>query len=333
MKPVLFLFSALIGLTAQVRLPGNRLPSPAVQIGEGAIEGSVVDAVTREPVKKASVNLNGSPNLSAVTDTSGRFAFRKLPAGRYVIQAQSERHPPRPNGIEMDRQVTVTLSAGEQKRDLALLLTPGGTLRGRIVDEEGTPMQPCQVTTMQFRDMGFGRTLAGGGSFGQSDSDGEYRLSNVPAGRYYVSARCGQTIPLPHALMRQDSLDRPMLTYPARFYPGTPDVSGAAKIEVLPGADVAGIDFRMSPSTGVRVRGRAGPPLWTATFASHSNRRSCRAVIYSRARGSTHPLVILRFRTCSRGRITSSRHNRARATPSSQKFRWRSAARHPTRSI
>jgi hypothetical protein len=111
---------------------------------------------------------------------------------------------------------------------------------------------------MQFRDMGTGRTLQQFG-FSQSDDKGEYRISNLPGGKYYIQARCNQTVPMPHAFLRRTStMDVPTLTYAPQFYGGAADTVGAAKVEALPGADLSGIDFQMAPARGVTVRGRVG---------------------------------------------------------------------------
>src|ERR1035438_10244483 len=96
MRPVIALFPFLwMGAAAQVqvqRFERSNFP-PQAQTGKASVEGSVLDAVTREPVKKASVMLNGQVGLNAVTDSSGHFAFRQLPAGQYMIQAHSEKYP------------------------------------------------------------------------------------------------------------------------------------------------------------------------------------------------------------------------------------------------
>ena len=262
MKPgILFVPFLWISLIAQVQFyPAQRPPLPTQnQTGKASIEGSVLDAITHEPVKKAAVMLNGRMGLSAVTDASGHFAFRQLPAGQYIIQANSERYPFSPVSFELGQLLSISLAADEQKQDITVSLTPGASVRGRIVDDEGNPMSGCNVTAMQFRDMGMGRTLQQSGS-SQIDEKGEYRISNLPSGKYYIQARCFKSIPLPHPFVRRTSPpDVPMLTYAPVFYPSAPDPVSAAKVQASPGADISGIDFRMAPARGVTVRGHAGP--------------------------------------------------------------------------
>jgi hypothetical protein len=251
-----------ISVTAQVQVfQGQRsVPPPQDQTGKASVEGSVLDAITREPVKKASVMLGGRVGLNAVTDASGHFAFRQLPAGQYNIQVRSERYPQVQGLLDAGQQLSVSLAADEQKQDIRLSLTPGASVRGRIVDEDGNPMPRCNVSAGQFRDTGMGRTLQQN-AFSQGDDKGEYRISNLPRGKYYIQARCNQSVPLPHAFVRRTStMDVPVLTYAPLYYPGAPDLTGAAKVEASPAADISGIDFRMAPARAFTVRGHVGPP-------------------------------------------------------------------------
>ena len=272
MKAALVLLAVTFGnLAAQGQLlplaPGPQQQNysaiqgpPQQQTGQASIEGTVVDALTHEPVKKASVNLNGRLSLMAVTDASGHFAFRQLPAGQYMLQAQSIRYPAEQLGLELARQTSITIGGDEQKRDVTLSLTPGATVRGRILDEEGSPIQQCNVSVMRktTTDNGMELVYANGGA--QSDENGEYRIVNLSAGKYYVMANCPQGIPLPHAFVRRGSeIDLPRLVYRNLFYPGTADPTGAARVEAQPGGLVAGIDFHMTPASGFTIRGRVQP--------------------------------------------------------------------------
>ena len=262
MKPLFYVSLLCFHLAAQVQSFSRLQPAPIQdQTGKASVEGSVIDAISREPVKKASVILNGRVGLTAVTDASGHFAFRQLPAGQYMIQAHAEKYPQMQNPLDMVQPTSISLGAEEQKQDVSVSLTPGASVRGRIVDEDGNPMPRCNVAAMQYRSMGIDRTLQQTAS-SQSDEKGEYRLANLARGKYYVQARCFQRVPLPHAFVRRTELaDVPVLTYAPQFYPGVPSPAGAVKVEAAPGADISGIDLRVSPGSGVVVRGHVGPSV------------------------------------------------------------------------
>ena len=96
-----------------------------------------------------------------------------------------------------------------------------------------------------------------------TNDKGEYRIASLVPGKYFVMARCQLTVPLPHSFIRRGSdVEIPSQSYAPLFYPGAPDLSGGARVVAAAGAEVTGIDFRMSPAVGVTVRGHvtaAGP--------------------------------------------------------------------------
>ena len=96
-----------------------------------------------------------------------------------------------------------------------------------------------------------------------TNDKGEYRIASLVPGKYFVMARCQLTVPLPHSFIRRGSdVEIPSQGYAPLFYPGAPDLSGGARVVAAAGAEVTGIDSRMSPAVGVTVRGHvtaAGP--------------------------------------------------------------------------
>jgi len=96
-----------------------------------------------------------------------------------------------------------------------------------------------------------------------TNDKGEYRIASLVPGKYFVMARCQLTVPLPHSFIRRGSdVEIPSQSYAPLFYPGAPDLSGGARVVAAAGAEVTGIDSRMSPAVGVTVRGHvtaAGP--------------------------------------------------------------------------
>src|SRR5215831_2413025 len=76
--------AALIVILALATLtPASMLPQ-----NSGAIEGVVLRADTSEAIEDAAVTLyvNGLRTASATTEASGRFSFRGLSSGQYLLQ-------------------------------------------------------------------------------------------------------------------------------------------------------------------------------------------------------------------------------------------------------
>ena len=216
----------------------------------GTVDGNVVNALTGEPVNKAEVTLAGPPPQSAATtDASGHFVFRGLAAGSYWL------NPQRPGYTTEDPPRQMTLAAGERKSGVEIRLVPLGTISGRVVDEYGLPVPNCFVQVMlRAFERGRNRLTPRGGE--QTNDKGDYRIHSLPRGRYYVDLRCWGELVAPHPLMPADDPRTPKLVIAPQFYPGVPDVNGAAQVAVAAGANARGIDFVARRINAVTVRGR-----------------------------------------------------------------------------
>lgn len=121
-----------------------------------------------------------------------------------------------------------------------------GTVSGQVRSVDGSPAINVRVAAMAIDETGgvnpISVTFA---SLGQTDSEGRYRLEQIPPGRYFITG---------------GFLDSPS------YFPGVRTPAEARSINVSSGATTAEIDFTLARSGGVRVRGRlknipiAAPP-------------------------------------------------------------------------
>ena len=252
MRTVLLALAACLAASAQISVTSQMRSNAGRPTGNGIIEGSVLNEITREPMKKVQVALIGLASLTAATDAEGHFAFKDLAAGDYTIRAAPNARFQRPGGHETR---TVHVGADDHVTGVSLTVTPPGAVSGRVLDDEGSPMQHCFVSVVSMqKQRGRAMAMQRGGS--QTDASGSYHIDDVEPGRYYVTARCNQQTPLPHPLMDRGSVDVPMLRYAPLIFPGSTTLTGATLISVAAGATVSGIDFRMTPAQGVTVKGR-----------------------------------------------------------------------------
>jgi len=231
---------------------GEQIPPPPPPTGNGIIEGTVINEVTREPVKKAGVVLSGPVFLTAATDAAGHFKFTDLAPGEYTVQTQEPGRQQRPSATRLKQ---IHLGPDDHVSDVSLTTEPNGSVAGRVVDEEGEPMSYCNVALLHVSNRNGSKTLDQMGGANTNEA-GEFEIDKVAPGKYYAGVDCPRQIPLPHPFMDRGSPEIPMLTYTPRFFPGSTDIAGATQIRVTPGANVSGIDFRMAPGQGVTVQGR-----------------------------------------------------------------------------
>jgi hypothetical protein len=248
-KLALVILCAAVGV---VRLRAQVGPGGAAD--EGSIEGTVINGVTKEPIRQAQVSLVPGNMPQAITDANGRFIFRKLAPGTYTLLAQHPEYPLMVSGMAAASPLAVTLGPQEKKSDLMLALTPGASISGRVMNEDDRPISGCSVQTLQFAP-GTGRLY---GTHGEtSDDRGEYRIHGLGRGHYYVSVQCGKPVPVAHGFERRGSdTDLPERRYSTEFYPDSPDPSAASRVNVAAGANVTGIDFHMHATSTVALHGR-----------------------------------------------------------------------------
>ncbi len=96
-------------------------------------EGSVVHAVTKEPVRKAHVVLELSAGaqdsaLVSTTDEFGRFRFADVKAGRYKLTVEKSGFLDGRYGADEpeDEGSLLKVAGGDHMQDLTLRLFPGG---------------------------------------------------------------------------------------------------------------------------------------------------------------------------------------------------------------
>ena len=239
-----------------VRLPQRPPAEPSVPVGTGSIEGTISDAVTQAPLRKAQVSLmgSGSTPLTAVTDGAGRFAFRQLAAGNYWLNASKTGYNPPRAIFDAAPNSRVELGDGEQKKGVEIALLPDATIGGRIVNEEGLPVRGCGVSAAQPGYEQSRRTLSIAGS-ASANEKGEYRLNNLAPGRYYLFAHCRAALPAAHPLLPRGDPRTPHETYLEQFYGGGVDPAAATRLAVAAGASLDNVDFQMTRVPAYTVRG------------------------------------------------------------------------------
>ena len=210
------------------------------------VVGMVRSASTGEALKSAIVTLTGrdaKQKLSRTTTGSdGSFGFAGLPPGQYQLTVRK----PGYQTIQGNSPVTILGDSAEVTR-LTATLWPNGSIYGRVADWDGEPVSEAQVRAyaVVYQSTGITLSLA---AQGESDDLGEYRLFDLPAGKYVVQVSPPRT-PTPSGQF--------YATTPVMYYPGVAAPSQALPLELNWGQDVTQADVKISHGQSYGIGGVA----------------------------------------------------------------------------
>jgi hypothetical protein len=263
-------------LTNDVTLGGVRLQGNVAMMGVGPIgpvvgrpedrdataeiRGRIVRADGR-PIARAQVRLDPLDTfrigLGTLTDDSGAYEFVKLRASEYTLAAS------KPGYIDVEfgqRRASehgevIRLAAGEKRERADISLPRYGTITGRVLDENGDPVERARVQLLQIRfEAGRQRLVEARATTKQTDDLGHYRVHEIPPGQYVVQATVGQ-VDLQHVPFELPMADVP--GYAPTYYPGTPKASEARLLAVGVSEDLVEMDFAMARVPTARLSGHA----------------------------------------------------------------------------
>jgi protocatechuate 3,4-dioxygenase beta subunit len=237
-------------------IPPSEAAAPEKSMVTPCIAGRAYIQESGEPVSGLTVVLcpQDEPrgdDVTVVTGTEGRYRFEGVRQGAYKLNYAPQAGLPRPPNDGMQEEVTVVRVKADQVIDDAdLAIRRGVRVRGRVVDEQGRPVQGAHV---EGRDRTDDRSLE---SF-ITQADGAFALAGFrQTASFTLEARFDHTERTlvgtmfgPVALGPEDLSDVQMTLGPGACLRGTvvdPDgnpVAGAvlratpkAKVEVLQGA-------------------------------------------------------------------------------------------------
>jgi len=246
---------------------------------KGVFGGTVTDAVTGQGLARAQVRLIAAglgQQYQTTTDGDGGFRFNALAGGIYEIQASRSGYADAHSFAPKDGTAAASgfqLAGGQSITNARIALEPEGTIAGRVMDEDGNPVPDASVAAIAERWQR-GQRSYDLLSAHSTDADGTYQF-RLAAGRYYVQASVRSNGAVPQTFVTEPGgLE---LKIGAVIYPNATDIQGSTALEVAPGQQVTGIDFKLRAAPCYHVRG-------TVTGAA-------RSVVFLRQRGAGMTMI------------------------------------------
>ena len=147
------------------------------------------------------------------------------------------------------------MGAGEAVKIGLIALTAQGVISGRVTDEGGDPLPggvQVQVSRWRWDTQTGVRTLTQVKQT-SADDQGNFRLSGLGAGTYYLSAYGGRTT----AAFDDRTAMRGSEAYTTTYYPGASAPDGATPIRVAAGSETANMNLNLRKVRVSRIRGTA----------------------------------------------------------------------------
>src|SRR4029453_17785457 len=156
--------------------------------------------------------------------------------------------------------LSVTVAAGQTVKDIVLPMTPAPVIVGKVIDPYGQPLAAALVRAYQRRYTPFGTQLKIVRN-GMTNDTGEFRLSGLKFGEYFVSAGYGDRD-------RAAAIGKTQLSaniskaddgYATEFYDGAEDISRAKPARLAPGSDSGTLNIYLRDSARFKIRGQVLP--------------------------------------------------------------------------
>jgi Carboxypeptidase regulatory-like domain len=222
-RPILLMLLAVCALHAQL----------------ASVEGKAINTTNGGPLAGVHISLRSELHAyGAMSDATGAFSITQMEPGEYNLRVERR-------GFSPGRQNRLALHADEHVKDLRLTMTPTAVISGRVVDENGVPVQDKMVSAVSGPGSDLSRT-----NYFTNDA-GEFRFDSLWPGKYTVMAASSNVGRPPE--IRSDGSEE--IHYGPTYYPGVTSADQAIKVDAKPGAVMENVEIRLAKQKVVRVSG------------------------------------------------------------------------------
>lgn len=213
--------------------------APPDTSGSYRIAGVLVNAVTGEPLRRATVQAisdeDGHAVAGCLTDSEGNFALDRLAAAKYELSATKRGFIPANYDQHDEYSSAIVTGPGQDTTHLHFKLTPAASLRGVVTSDEGDPAANARIMLfIKPKHPGAGERM-GPGETTVTDDTGAYEFTNLAVGEYYMAviAEPWYAVHEGSPAKRNAALD---VVFPVTYFDSTTEESSATPIELAGGS-------------------------------------------------------------------------------------------------
>jgi hypothetical protein len=230
----------------------------------------VVSKLDARPLARARITIRDAKDAKKfawmITSEDGKFQFSGLPAAKYALTGAKSGFIAAGYDQHDEFFTAIVTGAGLDTESLLLRLAPDAVIAGKILDEANDPVRNATVT-LYYNDHSSGVDQVRQFRSAQTDDLGEYELTPLRPGTYYLSANATpwyavhpRSDPGPSEANGQGeaapAIDRSLdVAYPVTYYPDVTESDDAMPIPIRGGERVEA-DLHLNPVPSLRLRFR-----------------------------------------------------------------------------
>ena len=224
--------------------------------GQATVEGTVVNAINARQIPRAGVLLRNVQQINNVVwtraDDNGRFLFKNVDPGTYRVSG--DRQGFFTENRKNAAQTIVDVAERGHVSNVLVRLLPFAVVAGRVVDEKNDATQQVEMRLYAW-DYVRGRRLLSIKASAVTDDRGEYRISGVRPGNYFLLANYDYKKEWLRSMGDLAKTTHPDVAYLPQFFPGANDFREAQQLTLKAGDEVFQ-DFAFSSRPAVSIHGK-----------------------------------------------------------------------------